>query len=167
MRLEKEKEAKEMSQTKTASGANTPVHVKVRRIQDKINKDKGMSQPDAAKMIQPTLVSFMDIRGRLKGHQEAPRQQMSSKPGHNQREGLGPSEEFSTPGGNGKERARPPMKGSPEHLLFQEAKIVARGRDRSGQTWDPGEVNLVGQGRSCSNVPEEGGKARKPRLDPG
>ena len=75
-----------------------------------------------------------------------------------------PFDEFSTPDGNGKERATPPMRGSPEHLLFQETKIVAKGRDQSGQIWDPGEVKVVDQRRGIRNVLEEERKDRKLRA---
>ena len=47
------------------TGATTPVGVKVRRIQEKLNKEKQSN----AQQFQPTLRSFMEIRGGLEGSQ--------------------------------------------------------------------------------------------------
>ena len=52
---------------KHQTGANTPVGVKVRRLQEKINQ--GNRSHTIAQQIQPILRSFIDLRGGLKGSQ--------------------------------------------------------------------------------------------------
>ena len=104
-------------------------------------------------MIQPTLVSFMDIRSGLKGHMRSPRREVTSSPGSCHREGQGPCEESTTTYGFGQERTRPPMKGSPEHLLLQEARVVTGGQGQQDQCWDPGEKKTKIPRTRLRNVP--------------
>ena len=79
-------------------------------------------------MIQPTLMSFMDIRGGLKGQGRVGSQVTPSKEAKDLREGQGAlgSDIISPEHGEG--RVRPPMRGSPEHLLLHEAKVLTKGR---------------------------------------
>ena len=75
------------------------------------------------KMFQPTLMSFMDIRSGLKG-QERVGSITPSKPAKDFREGQGASSQPNISPEHGEGRVRPPMRGSPEHLLLQKAKVL-------------------------------------------
>ena len=79
------------------------------------------------KMIQPTLVSFMDIRSGLKG-QERVGSQTPPKQAKDLREGQGALGKHNISPEHGEGRVRPPMRGSPEHLLLHEAKVLTKGR---------------------------------------
>ena len=52
------------------------------------------------------------------------------------------------------------MRGSPEHLLLQEAGALSGGRGQLGQSWDPGEKKAGAQ-RSGTKVCPGGGKEEK------
>ena len=54
-------------ENKLETGANTPVGVKVRRLQEKINRES--KSHSTGQQIQPTLRSFIDLRGGLVGSQ--------------------------------------------------------------------------------------------------
>ena len=126
-----EKRERERTESKvTVSGANTPVRVKVKRLETQNRKEtKRKNVPTSnTKMIQPTLMSFMDIRGGLKGQGRVGSQETPSKEAKDLREGQGAlgSDIISPEHGEG--RVRPPMRGSPEHLLLHEAKVLTKGR---------------------------------------
>ena len=72
----------------------------------------------------------MDIRSGLKG-QERAGNVTPSRQATDCRVGLGASSQSSVSPEHGKERVRPPMRGSPEHLLLQEAWVTTKGRDGS------------------------------------
>ena len=124
--IERERERAEA----TASGASTPVLTKVKRLQAKIDKEtkvKKVPNTTTNKMIQPTLMSFMDIRSGLKG-QERVGSQTPPKQAKDLREGQGALSEHIISPEHGEGRVRPPMRGSPEHLLLHEAKVLTKGR---------------------------------------
>ena len=68
----------------TSTGASTPVAVKVRRIE----KESKVGQGPSSNQIQPTLRSFMDLKGGLVGVRNRPGDQ---KPGKLTRAGRDPS----------------------------------------------------------------------------
>ena len=67
----------------------------------------------------------MGLRVRRVGHNVTPTKAT------NCREGLGASSKTSFSPEHGEERVRPPMRGSPEHLLLHEARVMTKGRDGS------------------------------------
>ena len=146
---------------------------KVKRLQAKIEKEtqrKNVPQPAIRKMFQPTLVSFMDIRSGLKG-KERVGVTTPSKTARDCREGLGASSQTSFSPEHGEGRVRPPMRGSPEHLLLQEAQVAAKGRDgsrhrkrlRGAESLEPKESGEKPGGRNGLSVhrqSETGNKGR-------
>ena len=178
----------------TASGANTPVSVKVKRLEAEIvKKARSMIVPKTStRMIQPTLASFLGVRSGLEGQERGGRKTVTSptRPG---REGQGACQGTSTSPGHGEGRARPLMRGSPEHLLLHEAKALVkdrgkprqargkveaetwshrRGRRSPGGSGEKGKETDLGEGRvqggrnttSGPSVEREGGeKTRVPR----
>ena len=108
-------------------------------------------------MIQPTLMSFMDIRSGLKG-QERDGNNTTPTKATDCREGLGASSitPFSPEHGDG--RVRAPMRGSPEHLLLHEAQVLTKGRDGSRH-----RKRLV---RDESVEPRKGGEKPRGRDEP-
>merc|ERR1711867_240829 len=72
----------------------------------------------------------MDIRSGLKG-QERAGDTTPSRKATDCRVGLGSSSQSSFSPEHGEERVRPPMRGSPEHLLLHEARVITKGRDGS------------------------------------
>ena len=70
--------------TSTSTGASTPVAVKIKRIEKRDKKDQGPS----GNQFQPTLRSFMDLKGGLVGARGRPGNQ---QPGKHTRAGRDPS----------------------------------------------------------------------------
>ena len=65
-----EKKTEELSSSTVQTGANTPVTQKIKRYEQKIERK---SKEERDNKIQPTLRSFMDLRGGLVGPQRLPR----------------------------------------------------------------------------------------------
>ena len=106
---------------------------KVKRLQAKIDKEtqrKIVPHLATKKLIQPTLVFFMDIRSGLQGQERVGT--TPSRPANNCREGQGACRETTFSPEHGEGRVRPPMRGSPEHLLLQEAQALTKGSEGSG-----------------------------------
>ena len=168
-----ERERETAEATATASGASTPVLTKVRRIQARIDKEtqsKKVPSKTTRKMIQPTLVSFMDIRSGLKG-QERAGNVTPSRQATDCRVGLGASSQPSFSPEHGEERVRPPMRGSPEHLLLQEARVTTKGRDgsrhrkrlRGAESLEPKESGEKPGGRNESSISRQSETGNKGR----
>ena len=105
---------------------------KVKRLQAKIDKEtqrKIVPQPATRRLIKPTLVSFMDIRSGLQGQERVGT--ATSTPARNCRKGQEACKESIFSPEHGEERVRPPMRGSLEHLLLQEAQVLTKGSNRS------------------------------------
>ena len=102
------------------TGARTPVGVKVRRIQERIQKEKSHN----VQQIQPTLKSFIELRGGLEGSQRRTGNQSTSSANPKAREGQGPQPDLNTKDseifGTMEER-KTVVPGSPEHQLLKEA----------------------------------------------
>ena len=65
-----EKKTEVLSSSTVQTGANTPVTQKIKRYEQKIERKK---KEERDNKIQPTLRSFMDLRGGLVGPQRLPR----------------------------------------------------------------------------------------------
>ena len=63
------------------TGASTPVGVKVKRIQSKIDRDRSQTNKSIGQQIQPTLRSFLDLRGGLVGPKSGATKKETSKDG--------------------------------------------------------------------------------------
>ena len=126
---ERERTGTETEDRVKVSGSITPVQTKVKRLETKIEKETKRKNVlmTITKMIQPTLMSFMDIRSGLKG-QERVGSQTPPKQAKDLREGQGALSEHNISPEHGEGRVRPPMRGSPEHLLLHEAKVLTKGR---------------------------------------
>ena len=83
-----DRQAPTRKEDKHQTGANTPVGVKIRRLQDKINQ--GNKSQSIAQQIQPTLRSFIDLRGGLKGSQSRTGQKSTSESSSKAWVGQGP-----------------------------------------------------------------------------
>ena len=112
------------------TGATTPVGVKVRRIQEKLNREKQSN----AQQFQPTLRSFMEIRGGLKGSQgwRGSQETSSANPKAGKRERPQPGNNNMDPETFGEqEERRTTVQGSPEHQLLKEAGALKPGKCRT------------------------------------
>ena len=97
------------------------------RLQGRINQER--SQKTADKKIQPTLRSFIGLKSGLEGSRKAAKKETTSDPGNTDVVGKRPQHFLETEDSwrFGLERSKAVLKGSPEHLLLKEAKILSQG----------------------------------------
>ena len=122
---------------------------------DKETQSRNIPKPATEKMKQLTLVSFLGARCRLEGQERVGRK---SSPTRTSREG---QEACLTPvisSGDWARRVRPPMRGSPEHLLLQEAQALVKDRGRPRQGSDQGEEKAWSQNGGKRKAQRQEGK---------